>query len=221
MNPLSRDFRTHTPGFWPDATEAEWSDWRWQLRHRITSLEEAEKHLRLTPDEREGLLLTRHKLAFAITPHYFNLIEPDNPDCPIRRQVIPRAGEAVITPGEMADPCGEDSPPIADRDIDSARRSLRPVKSITSTIALRTKAIERTPEGAGDCVAIWLHPPNVSGALDRNEGRLAKLDESSLRDRSIARRGAKRPHGHLRIRDGDESVLQGAQRSNGSAHRTR
>ncbi len=109
MNPPSRDFRTHTPGFWPDATEAEWNDWRWQLRHRITSLEEAEKYLRLTPDEREGLLLTRNKLAFAITPHYFNLIEPDNPDCPIRRQVIPRAGEAVVTPGEMADPCGEDS----------------------------------------------------------------------------------------------------------------
>jgi len=70
---------------------------------------QAAEYLRLTPDEREGLLLTRNKLAFAITPHYFNLIEPDNPDCPIRRQVIPRAGEAVVTPGEMADPCGEDS----------------------------------------------------------------------------------------------------------------
>ncbi|MGA0110723.1 MAG: KamA family radical SAM protein, partial [Chthoniobacterales bacterium] len=99
----------HAPGFWPEATEAEWNDWRWQLRHRISTPEQAAQYLRLTPDEREGLLLTRHKLAFAITPHYFNLIEPDNPDCPIRRQVIPRAGEAVVTPGEMADPCGEDS----------------------------------------------------------------------------------------------------------------
>lgn len=104
-----RDFRSHTPGFWPDATEAEWNDWRWQLRHRITTPEQAAEYLRLTPDEREGLLLTRNKLAFAITPHYFNLIEADNPDCPIRRQVIPRAGEAVVTTGEMADPCGEDS----------------------------------------------------------------------------------------------------------------
>ena len=104
-----RDFRSHAPGQWPDATEAEWNDWRWQLRHRITTPEQAAQYLRLTPDEREGLLLTRNKLAFAITPHYFNLIEPDNPDCPIRRQVIPRAGEAVVTPGEMADPCGEDS----------------------------------------------------------------------------------------------------------------
>jgi lysine 2,3-aminomutase len=109
MTNASRDFRTHTPGFWPEATDAEWNDWRWQLRHRISTPEQAAQYLRLTPDEREGLLLTRHKLAFAITPHYFNLIEPDNPDCPIRRQVIPRAGEAVVTPGEMADPCGEDS----------------------------------------------------------------------------------------------------------------
>lgn len=104
-----RDFRTHSPGFWPDATAAEWNDWHWQLRNRVTSLQQAEKFLRLTPAEREGLLLTAHKLAFAVTPHYFNLIEPDNPTCPIRRQVIPLPGEVNISREEMADPCGEDS----------------------------------------------------------------------------------------------------------------
>jgi lysine 2,3-aminomutase len=109
MTGNDRDFLTHAPGFWPEASDSAWNDWRWQMRHRITSLDQAEKYLRLTPAEREGLLLTAHKLAFAVTPHYFNLIEADNPDCPIRRQVIPLPGEAVVTPGEMADPCGEDS----------------------------------------------------------------------------------------------------------------
>jgi len=104
-----RDFRSHAPGFWPEVEADAWNDWRWQLRHRITKLDQADQYLRLTPPEREGLLLTSHKLAFAITPHYFNLIEPDNPDCPIRRQVIPLPGEAVISAGEMSDPCGEDS----------------------------------------------------------------------------------------------------------------
>jgi len=104
-----RDFRSHAPGFWPEAGADAWNDWRWQLRNRITRIDQAEQYLRLTPSEREGLLLTSHKLAFAITPHYFNLIEPDNPDCPIRRQVIPLPGEAVVSTGEMADPCGEDS----------------------------------------------------------------------------------------------------------------
>ena len=49
------------------------------------------------------------KLALAITPHFFNLIDRDNPDCPIRRQVIPRIEETWTSPDEMADPCGEDS----------------------------------------------------------------------------------------------------------------
>lgn len=104
-----REFRSHAPGFWPSATGAEWNDWRWQLRHRVSSLDEAARHINLTCGEREGLLLTAHKLAFSITPHFFNLIEPDNPDCPIRRQVMPLAAETTISPGEMADPCGEDS----------------------------------------------------------------------------------------------------------------
>ena len=45
----------------------------------------------------------------AITPHFFNLIDRDDPDCPIRRQVIPRIEEGWNAPEEMADPCGEDS----------------------------------------------------------------------------------------------------------------
>jgi lysine 2,3-aminomutase len=109
MKASDREFTSHAPGFWPSATPQEWSDWRWQLRHRVSSLVQAEAHLRLTPAEREGLLLTAHKLAFAVTPHFFNLIEPDNPHCPIRRQVIPLPAEAEVAPGEMSDPCGEDS----------------------------------------------------------------------------------------------------------------
>lgn len=109
MKNSERDFRSHAPGFWPEASSAEWNDWRWQLRHRITTPAQAERRLRLTPAEREGLMLTSQKLAFAVTPHYFNLIETDNPTCPIRRQVIPLPGETTVTPGEMADPCGEDS----------------------------------------------------------------------------------------------------------------
>jgi lysine 2,3-aminomutase len=53
--------------------------------------------------------LAGSKLALAVTPHYFNLIERDNPDCPIRRQVIPRIEEGYDSPYDMADPCGEDS----------------------------------------------------------------------------------------------------------------
>lgn len=108
MTHPDHDFRSHAPGFWPAATPDEWNDWRWQLRNSVKTLAQAGKFITLTQEEREGLLLTAHKLAFAITPHFFNLIDPHNPGCPIRRQVIPRSGETILSPGEMADPCGED-----------------------------------------------------------------------------------------------------------------
>ena len=102
-------FTSFAPGVWPEATPAEWNDWKWQLRNRITTLEGLEEHLVLTPEERAGVILSGNKLALAVTPHYFNLIERENPDCPIRRQIIPHVGEGAVSPVEMADPCGEDA----------------------------------------------------------------------------------------------------------------
>jgi len=102
-------FLSHAPGFWPEATPEQWADWRWQLKNRVTTLAGLEKHLALTSEERAGVLLAGSKLALAVTPHYFNLIEKDNPGCPIRRQVIPRIEEGYDSPFDMADPCGEDS----------------------------------------------------------------------------------------------------------------
>ena len=78
------------PGYWPDVSPELWNDWKWQLKNRVTSLAQLEQHLVLSDEERNGVLLSGDKLALAVTPHFFNLIERDNPDCPIRRQVIPR-----------------------------------------------------------------------------------------------------------------------------------
>lgn len=87
----------------------DWNSAKWQLKNRVSKLEDIEKHLTLSEEERAGILLTGTKLATAVTPHYFNLIHPTDPDCPIRRQVIPRIEETYTDPSEMSDPCGEDS----------------------------------------------------------------------------------------------------------------
>jgi len=103
------DFISHAPGCWPQEAMSQWSDYKWQLRNRVDSLSELESRLELTDVERAGVLLAGHKLAMSITPHFFNLIDRDDPDCPIRRQVIPRIEEGWNAPEETADPCGEDS----------------------------------------------------------------------------------------------------------------
>ncbi len=104
-----KKFTSSAPGYWPDATPNQWNDWKWQMKNRVTTLAQLEKHLVLSQEERAGVLLSGNKLALAVTPHYFNLIERENPDCPIRRQVIPRVEESWTSPYDMADPCGEDS----------------------------------------------------------------------------------------------------------------
>ena len=96
-------------GLWSDVPERNWQRWRWQLQNRITSVEKLEEYLDLTPEERAGCYFSDSKLALAITPYFFNLIDRDDPYSPIRYQVIPRAGESYTAPEELLDPVGEDN----------------------------------------------------------------------------------------------------------------
>jgi len=95
-------------GLWANVPAKDWNDWTWQLRNRITTLAQLEKLMTLTPDEKEGCLFAAHKLSLAITPYYFNLIDTKDPECPIRKQVIPNIKESYIAPGESSDPVGEE-----------------------------------------------------------------------------------------------------------------
>jgi lysine 2,3-aminomutase len=105
-----KEFRSAGRGFWSDVAEADWNSWQWQLKNRIVSLVQLNRLMpTLTPEEYAGTQLANTKLALAITPYFFNLIDPADEDCPIRRQVIPRIEETRTASWEMTDPCGEDS----------------------------------------------------------------------------------------------------------------
>jgi lysine 2,3-aminomutase len=83
-------------------------DWRWQIRHAITSVEALERALRLSPEERAGALRAQERgLPISITPYYLSLCDPDDPRCPVRLQCVPRAEEGEETPGDLDDPLGE------------------------------------------------------------------------------------------------------------------
>jgi lysine 2,3-aminomutase len=88
--------------------DAQWNDWRWQMRHRLTKIDQFERLLELTESERRGLILASEKFSVAVTPQFATLIDPQDPNCPIRRQVVPVADELFVSPEDMADPCGED-----------------------------------------------------------------------------------------------------------------
>jgi len=105
-----KEFRSAGKGFWNNVPDKDWNDWHWQLKSRITSLAQLQRLLpTLTPEEYAGTRLANTKLALAITPYFFNLIDAADESCPIRRQVIPRIEETRTASWEMADPCGEDA----------------------------------------------------------------------------------------------------------------
>ena len=105
-----KTFRSAGRGFWSDVSESDWNDWRWQLKNRITTLAQLERVMpTLTPEEYAGTQLANTKLALGITPYFFNLIDPADETCPIRRQMIPRIEETSTASWELTDPCGEDS----------------------------------------------------------------------------------------------------------------
>ena len=96
------------PAPWSDVAPAQWNDWKWQLRNRITKLEQVKDLMRLTPEEEEGFKAAPGKLAIGITPYYFALMDLNDPACPIRRQVMPNILEIETNEYESADPLGED-----------------------------------------------------------------------------------------------------------------
>ena len=91
---------------WADVPDTQWDDWRWQLSHRLNSLEELSQIINLTPEEVEGC--RSHHFRVDITPYFASLIDPNDANCPIRRQVIPTSREQVAFDGMVADSLNED-----------------------------------------------------------------------------------------------------------------
>jgi lysine 2,3-aminomutase len=78
-------------------------DWHWQLRNRVTTLPELEEYINLSPEEKRGIRAASERFTWAISPYYASLMDPDDPDCPIRRQAVP-------SPEELHDDLGVPDP---------------------------------------------------------------------------------------------------------------
>ncbi len=68
-------------------------DWQQQLRNSITTVEQLERYVNLTPEEREGIARIQGVFNWGISPYYASLMERDDPQCPVRLQVVPRIQE--------------------------------------------------------------------------------------------------------------------------------
>lgn len=93
---------------WKDVTQEQWDSWEWQVRNRITTLDDLKKVVNLTPKEEEGVVKSLEILRMGITPYYALLMDKDDPKCPVRMQAVPTAQETHISDSDMDDPLHED-----------------------------------------------------------------------------------------------------------------
>ena len=93
-------------------TAAQWNDWRWQMRERISTVEELGRYLRLCEAERAQIRAAGTQYRWAITPYYASLMDPDDPACPLRLQQVPSVQELHDDLG-LPDPLAElDNSPV-------------------------------------------------------------------------------------------------------------
>ena len=92
----------------PKVTDAQWNDWKWQVKNRIETLEDLKKYIKLTKNEEAGIKKTLETLRMAITPYYLSLIDPKDPNDPVRKQAIPTAAETHVSEADLLDPLHED-----------------------------------------------------------------------------------------------------------------
>ena len=109
----ARQPATKARSIWHDVPLDQWNDWHWQMRHRITTAEEMARVIPMTPTEQRTIERALERFRFAVPPYYASLIDPDDPNCPIRLQAVPGEGELTVGEFDIEDPLNEDGDSVA------------------------------------------------------------------------------------------------------------
>jgi lysine 2,3-aminomutase len=102
-----REFISRRAPIYAEIPDEKWNNWRWQLSNRINTVEEFEKVIPLTESEKKALRAA-NLFRVDITPYFISLIDPDDPNDPIRKQVVPTDKELVPFTSMMEDSLAED-----------------------------------------------------------------------------------------------------------------
>ena len=105
---INKQGEARRKALFPDVPDEKWNDWHWQVSHRIPDVDTLKKYLPLTPEEEEGCRKALEHFRMAITPYYLTLIDPNDPNDPVRKQAVPTGNEAYRSPEDLLDPLEED-----------------------------------------------------------------------------------------------------------------
>ena len=96
----------------PGIRDRDWEDWRWQLRNRITSIDDLRRYVEVDAAEEAGIRAAGARYRWAVTPYYAALMDPRDPQCPLRRQQLPAAQELTDDLGSVDPLLERDHSPV-------------------------------------------------------------------------------------------------------------
>ena len=109
INTVRERFKSNLrPAIWTETPDKDWNNWVWQQQKRIKSMDQLEKVINVTQEERDAFAQSHEQFNMGITPYYASLIDPNDPNCPIRLQSVPKSGELKILPMDLEDPLAEE-----------------------------------------------------------------------------------------------------------------
>lgn len=76
-----------------DGSEEDWHNWKWHLKHSIRDVAILSKIISLTDSEKRDIEKTATQFRWSVSPYYASLIDPEDRECPVRRQAVPTIDE--------------------------------------------------------------------------------------------------------------------------------
>ncbi|HSW35994.1 MAG TPA: glutamate 2,3-aminomutase, partial [Candidatus Limnocylindrales bacterium] len=122
------------------ASDEDWQSWRWHIENRITKTIVLKNLLPLGKSEIEEIDKTGSLYRWAVSPYYLSLIDPSNPEDPVRRQCIPTLQEYEDMRGR-ADPMGEEE--CSPTDAITRRYADRLIIKVTNQCAMYCRHCQR------------------------------------------------------------------------------
>lgn len=86
---------------WHGVPDADWNDWKWQVRNKIRDVETLSKVVNLTETKKREIAEVLKTLRMEISPYFSLLLDPDDEECPLRKQVVPDIRELQIRDWEF------------------------------------------------------------------------------------------------------------------------
>lgn len=108
VNKVRERFAPAGKGVWKDVPDSDWYSWIWQQQRRIKNMEQLDKVIKVTDDERMAFEKSTESFNMGITPYYATLMDPNDPLCPVRLQSVPNPGELTVLETDLEDPLAEE-----------------------------------------------------------------------------------------------------------------